>query len=55
MSTAVVSTSAAPGRPFLFDAEPEGYCHPERGGNCAKRISCGVEGSLFSDPRLAGI
>ena len=55
MSSAVVSTSAAPGRPFLFDAEPEGYCHPERSGKCAKRISRGVERSLSSDPRLAGI
>ena len=48
MSSAVVPTSAALGRPFLFDAEPEpeGYCHPERSENCAKRISRGVEGSL---------
>jgi hypothetical protein len=66
MSSAVVSTSAALGRPFLFDAEPEPEvcCHPERSGKGAKRISRGVEepalslpkGSLPSpDPRLAGI
>ena len=64
MSTAVVSTSAAPGRPFLFDADSEEVpCHPERSGKCAKRISRGVEepalslpkGSLPSDPRLASI
>src|SRR5215475_5772957 len=57
MSSAVVSTSAAPGRPFLFDDESEEYCHPERSGKCAKRISRGVEGSLVSltDPRLANI
>ena len=28
MSTAVVSTSAALGRPFLFDTEPDVRCHP---------------------------
>src|SRR5215475_10159143 len=65
MSSAVVSTSAAPGRPFLFDDESEEYCHPERSEKCAKRISRGVEepalslpkGSLVSltDPRLANI
>jgi hypothetical protein len=58
MSSAVVSTSAALGRPFLFDAEaePDGYCHPERSGKCVKRISREVEGSLLSrDLRLAGI
>ncbi|MBZ5685794.1 MAG: DNA recombination/repair protein RecA [Acidobacteriia bacterium] len=62
MSSAVVSTSAALGRPFLFDAEPDvdGYCHPERSVKCAKRISRGVEGSLpysklSPDPRLASI
>jgi len=54
MSSAVVSTSAAPGRPFLFDDESEGYCHPERSGKCAKRSSRGVEGPL-PDPRLASI
>src|SRR5215469_9494075 len=56
MSSAVVSTSAAPGRPFLFDDESEEYCHSERSGKCGKRISRGVEGSLLSlDPRLATI
>ncbi|MGB8064152.1 MAG: hypothetical protein WCF26_19850 [Candidatus Sulfotelmatobacter sp.] len=66
MSSAVVSTSAALGRLFLFDddAEPEVSCHPERSGKYAKRISRGVEepalslpkGSLPSpDPRLASI
>lgn len=47
MSSAVVSTSAALGRPFVFDdeADPEVHCHPERSGKCAKR-SRGVEGSL---------
>jgi hypothetical protein len=47
MSSAVVSTSAAHGRPFLFDADsgPEVYCHPERSGQCAKRIARAVEGS----------
>jgi recombination protein RecA len=58
MSTAVVSTSAALGRPFLFETEPEPevFCHPERSEKCAKRISRGVEGSLPSpDPRLASI
>jgi hypothetical protein len=66
MSSAVVSTSAALGRPFLFDteSEPEVCCHPERSGKYAKRISRGVEeralslpkGSLLSpDPRLASI
>jgi hypothetical protein len=66
MSTAVVSTSAAPGRPFLFDAEPEadGFCHPERSEKCVKRISHGVEEPALSlpkrslpssDPRLASV
>jgi recombination protein RecA len=61
MSSAVVSTSAALGRPFLFDAESEPEVgHPERRGKGAKRISPGVEGSLphsklFPDPRLASI
>ena len=58
MSSAVLSTSAALGRPFLFDAEskPEVRCHPERSGKGAKRISRGVEGSLpYSDPRLASV
>jgi recombination protein RecA len=66
MSSAVLSTSAALGRPFLFDAEsePEVHCHPERSGKGAKRISRGVEepalslpkGSLpYSDPRLASV
>src|SRR6516165_5549512 len=59
MSTAVVSTSAAPGRPFLFDAEPDGGvpCHPERSGTCAKRMSRGVEGSLLlsTDSRLVPV
>ena len=65
MSSAVVSTSAAPGRPFLFDAEAEEVpCLPELSGKCAKRIAHGVEelalslpkGSLpSSDPRLANI
>jgi len=66
MSSAVISTSAALGRPFLFDAEsePQVCCHPERSGKCAKRIPRGVEepalslpkGSLPSpDPRLANI
>jgi hypothetical protein len=57
MSSAVVSTSAALGRPFLFDADVEEEpCHPERSGKCAKRISRGVEGALpYSDPRLANI
>ncbi len=56
MSSAVVSTSAALGRPFLFETEPEPdvRCHPERSGKGAKR-SRGVEGSLPSDPRLASI
>ena len=60
MSSAVVSTSAALGRPFVFDdaPDPEVHCHPERSGKCAKRISRGVEGSLSlpsTDPRLAHI
>jgi recombination protein RecA len=66
MSSAVVSTSAALGRPFLFDteSEPEVCCHPERSAKYAKRISRGVEepalslpkGSPLSpDPRLASI
>jgi hypothetical protein len=66
MSSAVVSTSAALGRPFLFDddAEAEVSCLPERSGKYAKRISRGVEepalslpkGSLRSpDPRFASI
>ena len=58
MSSAVVSTSAALGRPFLFDdeAEAEVSCHPEQSGKYAKRIPRGVEGSLpSSDPRLASI
>jgi len=66
MSSAVVTTSAALGRPFLFDdnAEPEVSCHPERSGKYAKRIARGVvepalslpKGSLPSpDPRLASI
>jgi len=56
MSSAVISTSAALRRPFLFeaDAEPDVYCHPERSGTCVKRISRGVEGSL-DDPRLASV
>ena len=57
MSTAVVSTSAAPGRPFLFDADSEEYCHPERSGECSKRIPRRVEGSLgpLTDSRLTSI
>ncbi len=65
MSSAVVSTSAALGRHFLFDAEvEEESCHPERSEKCVKRISRGVEepalslpkGSLpYNDPRLANI
>jgi recA bacterial DNA recombination protein len=66
MSSAVVSTSAAQGRPFVFDehAEAEEYCHPERSGKCAKRIFRGVEepalslskGSLpLADARLAQV
>jgi len=69
MSSAVVSTSAALGRPFLFDADVEEEpCHPERGGKCAKRISRGVEEPALNlpkeslpyletslDPRLANI
>src|SRR6266576_1925911 len=70
MSTAVVSTSAALGRPFLFDTEPEPdvRCHPEQSGKCAKRISREVEepalslpkgslpySKLSPDPRLASI
>ena len=58
MSSAVVSTSVALGRPFLFETEPEPevFCHPERSGKGAKRISRGVEGSLpYSDPRLASV
>src|SRR5437879_1227263 len=58
MSTAVVSTSAALGRPFLFDTEPEPdvRCHPEQSGKGEKRAAIGVEGSLsYSDPRLASI
>lgn len=54
MSSAVISTSAASGRPFVFDAESEQeFCHPE-GGKCAKRTPRGVEGSLY-DPRLADV
>ena len=59
MSTAVVSTSAAPGRPFVFDAETgTSTCHPERDGKGAKRISHKVEGPLFistGDARLAAV
>jgi hypothetical protein len=58
MSSAVVSTSAALGRPFVFDehADREGRCHPERSGECAKRISRGVEGSLsLADSRLSHV
>jgi hypothetical protein len=58
MSSAVLSTSAAQGRFFVFDAEVDsGFsCHPERSGKCEKRISRGVEGPLGSaNPRLAGI
>jgi recombination protein RecA len=64
MSSAVVSTSAAQSRLFIFDDEfapemsshpDEVFCHPERSGKCEKRISRGVEGSLFNDSRLAHI
>ncbi len=58
MSSVVVPTSAALGRPFLFDAQSEGEvsCHPERSGKCAKRVARAVEGSLPSlDPKLAGV
>ncbi|HTZ83872.1 MAG TPA: hypothetical protein VMB66_11810 [Candidatus Acidoferrales bacterium] len=56
MSSAVVSTSAALGRPFIFDADLEPNCHPERSGDGAKRSPRGVEGSLpSSDPRFANI
>jgi hypothetical protein len=60
MSSAVVSTSAALGRPFVFDneADAEAHCHPEHSGKCAKRISRGVEGSLSlpsDDSRLASV
>ena len=56
MSSVVISTSAAPGRPFIFAAGPESgvTCPPERDENCAKRSSRGVEAS-FHDPRLASI
>jgi|SRR5271165_1255128 len=59
MSSAVISTSAATRRPFLFDAEATDaneHCHPERSGQCAKRIARGVEGTLsLPDSRLAGV
>ena len=58
MSSAVVSTSAALRRPFIFeeDSAPELSCHPERSGMCAKRPSRAVEGSLPSlVSRLASI
>ena len=56
MSSAVVSTSAALGRPFIFNADPEPNYHPERSGDGAKRSPRGVEGSLpSSDPRFANI
>ena len=43
MSTAVVSTSAAPGRPFLFDAESEAEVCPR---NDSKKPSTGQQGSI---------
>jgi recombination protein RecA len=64
MSSAVVSTSAAQSRLFIFDGEsvpevshhPEAVCHPERSGKCEKRTPRGVEGSLsLNDSRLAHI
>jgi len=58
MSSAVVSTSAALGRPFVFDADatPEVDCHSEWSGKYAKRTSRGVEGPLHSiDSRLASV
>jgi hypothetical protein len=68
MSSAVVSTSAALGRPFVFDehADHEERCHPERSGECVKRIPRGVEEPALSlskeslslssaDPRLAHV
>ncbi len=64
MSSAVVSTSAAQRRLFIFDDESaprvsshhEAFCHPERVGKNEKRISRGVEGPLsFNDRRLAHI
>jgi hypothetical protein len=58
MSSAVISTSAAQGRFFIFDDEsaPDVSCHPERSEKCEKHISRGVEGSLaFNDSRLAHI
>jgi hypothetical protein len=56
MSTAVLSTSAAQGRFFVFDdnLDPEVSCHSERSGMSAKRASRGVEESL-PDPRLATV
>ena len=50
MSSAVVSTSAALGRPFLFDAEVKA-CHPERSVECAKRIPRVVEEPALSLPK----
>jgi len=58
MSSAVVSTSAAQSRLFIFDDEsvPEVPCHPESSRQCEKRISGTLEGSLRStDARLAHI
>jgi len=59
MSSAVVSTPAALGRPFVFeDADIVAHCHPERSEKCVKRISREVEGSLSlrsADPRLARV
>src|SRR5215471_4558236 len=52
MSSAVVSTSAALGRPFLFDADVEEQpCHPGRSGKGVKRVSRGGEEPALSLPR----
>ena len=56
MSSAVISTSAAQSRPFIFDDDEQVRCHPERSRKSTKSISCGVEGSLSSVyPRLASV
>ena len=56
MSSAVVSTSAALGRPFVFDAKavPEVSLPPEPTGGCPQRVRPSLSGAT-ADARLAHV
>src|SRR5579864_5781726 len=57
MSSAVVSTSAAPGRPFVFDAEPVPGMSPDlfSVGRPPQPTRLTETCNLASDPRLSSI